>query len=103
MGEHSLGLRKAIDLVTDVRHLVRRHYRFLRIGSWRRTDEADSGLAVEEHFFHEILPRKIVDGASIAHMLRVEARIPYPSSERQQPLFGHRSLSILFRIGRVEM
>ena len=73
MREHSLGLRKAIDFVTDMRHLFRRHDRFLRIGSRRRTDEADGGLAVEEHFFHKVFPRKVVDGASIARKLRVES------------------------------
>ena len=73
MREHSLGLRKAIDFVADVRHLVRRHDRFLRIGSRWRTDEADGGFAVEEYFFHKVFPRKIVDGASIACKLRVES------------------------------
>ena len=37
MREHSLGLRKSIDFVADVRHLIRRHNRFLRIGSRRRS------------------------------------------------------------------
>ena len=73
MREHSLGLRKAIDFVADVRHLFRRHDRFLRIGSRRRANEADSGLAIEEHFFHKVFPRKVVDGALITGKFRIES------------------------------
>ena len=70
MREHSLGLRKTIDFVADVRHFLRRHDRFLWIGSRRRADETDGGLTVEKDFFHKVSPGQIVERAGIAGELR---------------------------------
>lgn len=83
MGEHAARLRGAVDLVADVRHLLGRHDRFLRVRPRRRRDEPDRRLAVEEDLLDEVLPGEIGQGAAIGLELRVQpARAPAKPEQR---------------------
>ncbi len=99
VGEHPARLRHAIDLVADVRHLLRRDNRFLRVWPGRRRDEPDRRLAVEEDFLDQILPGEVGHGAAIGLELRVQpARAPAEPEERS---LRDRTLAARLGIGRV--
>ena len=77
VGQHPARLGDPVDLVADVGHLLRRHDGLLRVRARRRRDEADVGLAVEEHFLDHIGPGEVGEGALVSGQRRVEApRVP---------------------------
>ena len=97
--QHAARLRHAIDLVADMRHLLRRHHRLLGIGSGRGRDEADRRLAVQEHFLDEVLPREIGEGAEVGRELRVQA--PRPPAQPEERLLRDRAFPPRLRIAGV--
>ena len=99
VGEHPLGLGDPVDLVADVRHLLRRHHRLLWIRARRRGDEPDVGLAVEEHLLDHVRPRQIRQGAAVGGQLRVQALRALAQPE--EGLLAHRAPSAGLLVARI--
>jgi hypothetical protein len=99
MGEHAAGLRHAVDLIADVGHLLRRHYRFLGIRPGWGRDEPDRRLAIEEDLFHKVLPREVGHGAAVGRKLRVHPLGPL--AQPQQSLLRDGPLAPSLCIARV--